>query len=42
MTRGDIIALACLALAATAWTATVWVSQDRSINAAHSALHRRR
>lgn len=42
MTRLDVIALAFLALAATAWTACVWVSQDRSINAAHSALHGRR
>lgn len=42
MTRTDLIALACLALAATAWTATVWTTQDRSIDAAHHALHGRR
>lgn len=42
MTRADVIALATLALAATAWTATVWTAQDRSIDAAHHALHGKR
>jgi len=42
MTRGMALALLMLAAEFAAGIGYVWTAQNRSINAAHSALHKRR
>jgi hypothetical protein len=42
MTRGMALALLMLAAEIAAGVGYVWAAQDRSINAAHNALHGKR